>query len=216
MDSPEEWNDALRECAVKLRKRSTSESLRQYLATLDLDGAANLQAGSNFVPWRKKPKFRSDWYVDPELGGVCNHVSRFHLRSDIQRYFFVSAFAASMHEMARSPKLVDFPTFLLPNHQNVQEALDGAMFGDRFRVQVAGRPSTTVTSHISKDGHYYIHPNPLQARSLTVREVARIQTFPDNYFFCGPRTSQYHQVGNAVPPLLAWEIAAVVAGVLTG
>lgn len=216
IDSPEKWTDAIRECAAALRKTPTTESLRRYLATLHFDGTANLQAGSDFVFWKRKPKFRSDWYADPELRGVCNHVSRRHLRSDIQRYFFVSAFAASMDEMARSPRLVDFPTFLLPNHENVQEALDGRMFGDRFRVQVAERPSTTVTSHISKDGHYYIHPDPLQARSLTVREAARLQTFPDNYFFCGTKTSQYHQVGNAVPPLLAWEIASVVEGILTG
>jgi DNA (cytosine-5)-methyltransferase 1 len=133
------------------------------------------------------------------------------MRSDLHRYLFASAYAKSE---GRSPELSDFPAALLPDHRNVELALSGGYFADRFRVQLADRPSTTITSHISKDGHYYIHPDPTQCRSLTVREAARLQTFPDNYFFCGGRTAQYAQVGNAVPPLLARQIAGIVHDLL--
>jgi len=149
-----------------------------------------------------------DWFLDKRLQGVCNHETRGHMREDLHRYFFAAVFA---REFKRSPLLEDLPKALLPDHKNVEAALKETKFNDRFRVQMAGRPSTTIVSHIARDGHYFIHYDPTQCRSLTVREVARLQTFPDNYFFEGSRTHQYQQVGNAVPPLLANKIADIVA-----
>ena len=139
---------------------------------------------------------------------ILNHATRGHIVEDLGRYMFASAYASTR---AESPRLRDLPPSLLPNHENVEEALGHGLFADRFRVQLRNAPSTTITSHISKDGHYYIHPDPSQCRSLTVREAAGLQTFPKDYFFCGPRTAQYLQVGNAVPPNLATQIAAIVS-----
>jgi DNA (cytosine-5)-methyltransferase 1 len=167
--------------------------------------------GGRFIECNPKPRHKPDWYCDKRLNGVLNHETRGHRGDDLHRYLFVATYG-KVH--GRSPKLEDFPRALLPAHKNVDKALDENLFNDRFRVQLAGQPATTVTSHISKDGHYFIHYDPRQCRSLTVREAARVQTFPDNYFFEGPRTEQYHQVGNAVPPLLAWQIAQAVSAVL--
>jgi DNA (cytosine-5)-methyltransferase 1 len=149
------------------------------------------------------------WYHDPRLAVWLNHEARGHMTSDLRRYAYASAFALAFN---RSPKGHDDFSLqgLRPNHDNWETG----KFSDRFRVQLSGRPATTITSHISKDGHYFIHPDPLQCRSLTVREAARLQTFPDNYFFKGNRTEQFHQVGNAVPPLLAKKIGEIVFSLL--
>jgi DNA (cytosine-5)-methyltransferase 1 len=151
------------------------------------------------------------WFHDRKLAGVLHHSGRSHMQEDLKRYLFAACFAKIR---GSSPKLENFPKELWPKHRNAAKAAKGKMFSDRFRVQVANRPASTVVSHISKDGHYYIHFDPVQCRSLTVREAARLQTFPDNYFFVGGRTAKYHQVGNAVPPLLARQLAAVVSSVL--
>jgi len=142
---------------------------------------------------------------------LLNHQARSHMKEDLGRYAW---WAAEAKKTGKSPTLHDnVPKALLPKHQNVHDD-SPLVFADRFKVQLADKPSGTVTSHISKDGHYYIHYDPAQARSFSVREAARIQTFPDDYFFMGNRTQQYHQVGNAVPPYLAYQIGIRIAGAL--
>lgn len=197
-----------------LRGLQLEDSALHLQVTASLDGLVHTPSnrGSNFISaTAPEPDHRPDWYADPCLQGILNHESRGHMASDLHRYLFAACFAR-VHD--RSPTLHDFPAQLLPDHKNAEVPDAATPFADRFRVQVSTRPSTTVVSHIAKDGHYYIHPDPTQCRSLTVREAARLQTFPDNYRFLGNRTQQYTQVGNAVPPLLAYQIARIVHDLL--
>jgi len=214
-DSSAAWKDTIK-CVANSKwigdKKMDSE-LRNTIK-LYAERVRKLRSiGGRYIRTERKPNYLPEWYKDERLHGICNHYARSHIRGDIHRYFFASCFAL-VHK--RTPLLRDFPEALLPKHENAKNAAasGNGMFSDRFRVQLRNHPATTVTSHIAKDGHYYIHPDPLQCRSLTVREAARIQTFPDNYFFEGSQTSQYQQVGNAVPPLLARQIAHVVYAVL--
>lgn len=155
------------------------------------------------------------WLRSDDAEGFLQHEPRGHMPSDLARYIYMSASAAVLK---RSPKLEDWPKALLPAHRNVAYnaktgQAEASGFSDRFKVQVWDSPSSTVTSHIAKDGHYFIHPDAAQNRSLTVREAARLQTFSDDYFFCGNRTEVFTQIGNAVPPYLGVQLAEVVADV---
>lgn len=211
-DSPDSWLDAVLEVCSQPYLRMFDADIQARLDRIPGIQASMsmLRRGNEFISTDRQPRWMTDWFHDPRLAGVVNHTTRSHIRSDLHRYLFSAAFAEIR---GRSPKLSDFPHALLPDHENAEDT-DPA-FADRFRVQQRNKPATTVTSHISKDGHYYIHYDPRQCRSLTVREAARLQTFPDNYLFVGGRTEQYKQVGNAVPPLLARQIAELIAKVLT-
>lgn len=196
---------------IKSKEPGVHAVIKRTLNSLSYPAA---DRGDEYVTCSAAPAYQPKWYVDKRIpsSGICNHAARGHMPSDLYRYLFAAAYA-QVHEY--SPKLVDFPVDLLPAHENAKSPDKNTKFADRFRVQLSGKPSTTIVSHISKDGHYYIHPDPSQCRSLTVREAARLQTFPDNYRFVGNRTQQYHQVGNAVPPLLAHQIADIVHALFT-
>lgn len=153
------------------------------------------------------PDELANWLLEPRLIRLVQHETRGHMKEDLGRYLFAASWTLAT---GISPKASDFPDALAPKHKNWKSG----KFNDRFRVQAWDKPSSTVVCHLSKDGHYFIHPDPKQCRSITVREAARLQTFPDNYFFKGNRTEQYIQVGNAVPPFLARKIAKAFAPTL--
>lgn len=213
------WASAIRRLLHEFRPKEIDEGV---LATMRGAAGCLQHAAGSGGRWAEKtrgsrlPKTAlTEWLADPIMPFVVNHETRKHIPKDLLRYLFAASYAVIK---GASPKLHDFPPELWPEHQNVAHTIRyrHGFFNDRFRVQVADQPATTVTSHICKDGHYFIHHDPSQCRSWTVREAARVQTFPDNYFFEGTRTDQYRQVGNAVPPYLALQIAGLVAGVLDG
>lgn len=125
-----------------------------------------------------------------------DHVARNHNEKDIERYKVMSSNHWTFQELLENrPDL---------NHEKQR------VFGNSYAVQWWDLPSKTIIAHLYKDGNQFIHPDSAQGRTFTVREAARIQSFPDDFVFEGPRTEQFKQIGNAVPPLLAESIAKCV------
>ena len=205
------WLSAIREGLSSGHFEGTDSLVKQRISNKIREIEANIHPlGRQIFVWpsEQRPKKHVSWYRDKKLGVIRSHEAKKHMKSDLWRYLFASCFA-EVH--GRSPVIVDYPDKLLPRHRNIDSTKKNeAKFIDRFKVQIAEEASSTVTSHISKDGHFFIHHDPTQCRAWSVREAARIQTFPDNYHFEGNKTEQYHQVGNAVPPLLAYKIAEIV------
>lgn len=131
---------------------------------------------------------------------TTQHITRNHNERDLEIYAI--AIGKWLNEKQRL-KYNDLPK-RLQTHANTEAFLD------RYKVIDPCGHSHTVVAHIAKDGHYYIYPDPQQVRSISVREAARIQSFPDDYFFEGGRTAAFKQIGNAVPPLMAKQIAASI------
>ncbi len=217
-DSDSRWEERVREGLKQLANDAIRESKLEPELIAYIRRIADTLQDVDTGALRYRKKYSDDlaqisplqsWFYDNNLKVWLNHETRGHRIDDLIRYGFASCFAKVKGKTPKGHKEFCLEA-LAPAHKNWETGY----FSDRFRVQLANSPSTTITSHISKDGHYFIHPDPTQCRSLTVREAARLQTFPDNYFFQGGRTQQYHQVGNAVPPLLANKIAKLVMGIL--
>ncbi|MDQ0878975.1 DNA (cytosine-5)-methyltransferase 1 [Paenibacillus sp. V4I3] len=136
---------------------------------------------------------------------LTQHITRMHNNNDLEIYKIAIEL---WNKEKKRLNYADLPP-RLRTHKNLEAFLD------RFKVVGADlQHSHTMVAHIAKDGHYYIHPSDIQRRSLSVREAARIQSFPDNYFFEGSRTAAFTQIGNAVPPLMAENIAEKVLKLL--
>lgn len=175
-----------------------------------LSDLPDLQAGDgtdkiqHYNPGRPSKYLINNKMRNNDYGGVRHHAARMHNERDRAIYrIAIEKWNESGHRLNYNelPKK-------LKSHRNRKSFLD------RYKVVDGSSVSHAILAHLAKDGHYFIHPDYDQARSLTVREAARIQSFPDDYLFEGPRSAKYVQIGNAVPPLMAEGIAEKIEGML--
>lgn len=166
----------------------------------------SLKPGKSLAPGNHYTKNGSEYvnsYIRNGIDILTHHIARPHNERDLNIY----RMAIESWEEGVRLKNSD-----IPKEMRTQKNISS--FLDRFKVVDGKDFSHTMIAHIAKDGHYYIHPDKSQLRSISVREAARIQSFPDDYFFEGPRTSAFTQIGNAVPPILAQEIAKKIKELL--
>ena len=133
---------------------------------------------------------------------LTQHLSRPNNENDLEIYKLV---AEKKQEGINIP-YSELPERLIKHNNTVS-------FLDRFKALNGNSISHTIVAHIAKDGHYYIHQDSSQNRSISIREAARIQTFPDSFYFESSRTAAYTQIGNAVPPLLARKLAKKIRAI---
>jgi DNA (cytosine-5)-methyltransferase 1 len=169
----------------------------------------DLQAGEgtdDFQKYKKghSSKYLAEKHIRNSYGGIRHHQARMHNERDREIYRIANR---NWNESGHRLNYNELPEHL-KTHKNRHS------FIDRYKVVNKKSVSHAVLAHLAKDGHYFIHPDPEQARSLTVREAARIQSFPDDYLFEGPRSAKYVQIGNAVPPLMAQGIAEKIKEML--
>jgi len=174
------------------QKRWTIESLLSDLPTL--------RPGEDIrvSKYKSRPNsYLRKYGIRNGLPFVTQNVARPHNENDLAIY------KIAIDLMQRKTRRLKYPEIpkKLQTHRNKHA------FVDRYKVVDYRGLSHTLVAHIAKDGHYYIHPDSNQCRSLSIREAARIQSFPDDFFFEGSRTAAFTQIGNAVPPLMAEAIA---------
>jgi DNA (cytosine-5)-methyltransferase 1 len=171
---------------------SDLKPLKNGLGTLNAMEYAN-----STTKYLKQSKIRNG------LNFVTQHISRPNNENDLEIY----EIAIDYWNNGKRLNYAELPKRLI-KHSNTDS------FVNRFQVVNGKGISHTVVAHIAMDGHYYIHPDKKQNRSISVREAARIQSFPDDYFFEGSRTAAFKQIGNAVPPLMAQKIAEKLKNIL--
>ncbi len=184
----------------EMEAKAITQDLEKYVTVRDaISDLPHLFPGQGMNEIEFKPRALNSYLEkirDSNFSKLHNHVARKHNVEDRERYHLLSKNEWQLKHLAEvRPELVHHD----PKH-----------FGNRYTVQKNNLPGTTIVAHLYKDGNLFIHPDYNQERTFTVREAARIQSFPDDFIFMGSKTNQYKQVGNAVPPLMAQQIAKAI------
>lgn len=162
-----------------------------------------LPAGSENNTYKSKATdYISKYYRKNNEVPLTQNISRRNNENDLEIYKIV----AKEKQQGNNVKYNELEKRLI-THKHTDKFLD------RYKALSWKSPSHTVVAHIAKDGHHYIHPDINQNRSITVREAARLQGFPDDYYFLNSRTSAFTQIGNAVPPILSSKFAEVISSI---
>ncbi len=188
-----------KELNLKYPEFETSEHNFQIFKDLfsDLKPLKNGQGTLGAVEYEKPTtEYLAQTNIRNGLDFVTQHIVRPTNDNDLEIY----QIAIDQWNNGKRLNYAELPKRLIKHSNTVS-------FLNRFQVVNGKGFSHTVVAHIAMDGHYYIHPDEKQNRSISIREAARIQSFPDDYFFEGSRTAVFKQIGNAVPPLMAQKIA---------
>ena len=186
--------------STKLEKLNKKKYVTVKDAIVDLP---KLKPGQGKIETKFKSKLKNEYIKKIRKENdlkIFDHVARTHNESDKKRFKEMSKNKWTFEKLLEKKPLL--------NHKKQR------VFKNSYVVQLWDKPSRTIISHLYKDGNQFIHPDYQQERTLTVREAARLQSFPDDFKFVGPRTEQYKQIGNAVPPLMSEKIATSIKKVL--
>jgi len=188
-----------------LDRKSLSPNSRDYVTVWDAIGdlpllrlpEKNSKMADSVRKYRSKPSCEYQRWTRGKMKRVHNNITRWHRKKDIQVFENMLP-GGRWSELSKADR------------RKIGYSNDS--FEDKWKRLPINGQSWTVTSHLHKDGYMYIHPR--QNRTISVREAARLQSFPDSFVFYGSRSAQFKQIGNAVPPLLAMAIAKHVKKML--
>jgi len=195
---PISWPDPTHFSKSDLDRKSLMKDDKDYVTVGDAIGdlpalrlpKKNLKIKNSVKKYRKSPGCEFQKWARGSQKTLHNNVTRWHRKKDVEVFM-------NMKPGGRWSQL--------SNSDRRKIGYSDKSFDDKWKRLSNNEPSWTVVSHLSKDGYMYIHPT--QNRTISVREAARLQSFPDSFVFHGSRSAQFRQIGNAVPPLLAMAIA---------